>query len=150
MNYQWHTTAFSQLSLAELYAVLRLRQEVFVVEQNCIYQDLDGLDQQAIHMRCRQGGQLVAYQRCLPPGLNYPESSLGRILVCASARGLQLGQELVQRGIHHNLHNWPQVGIRINAQAYLQNFYSGLGFVASGEAYDEDGILHRQMLYPAP
>ena len=150
MNYQWHTKTFSELTLAELYALLRLRQEVFVVEQDCIYQDLDGMDQQASHILCRRDDQLIAYQRCLAPGLSYPESSLGRIVVCASARGLQLGRELVKRGISHNLDNWPQVGIRINAQAYLQDFYSELGFVASGETYDEDGIVHRQMLYPAP
>jgi len=150
MNYQWHTKTFSELTLAELYALLRLRQEVFVVEQDCIYQDLDGMDQQASHILCRRDDQLIAYQRCLAPGLSYPESSLGRIVVCASARGLQLGRELVKRGISHNLDNWPQIGIRINAQAYLQDFYSELGFVASGELYDEDGIMHRQMLYPAP
>lgn len=147
MNYQWQSKAFAQLSLEELYAVLRLRQEVFTLEQSCFYLDLDGLDQDAIHMLCCQGDQLLAYQRCLPPGLCYPESSLGRIVTARAARGQQLGKKLVLRGIKHNLQRWPQSDIRINAQAYLRDFYTDLGFAAEGEVYDEDGIPHLQMLY---
>jgi ElaA protein len=149
MNYQWHTLTFDQLGQARLYAVLRLRQEVFAVEQQSIYLDLDGLDQQAIHMLCTQDDQLLAYQRCLPPGLSYPESSLGRIVVCPAARSLHLGVQLVQRGISHNLQHWPDSDIRINAQCYLQKFYTNLDFVTDGDAYDEDGIMHIQMLYRA-
>ena len=99
MNYQWQTLTFAQLGQARLYAVLRLRQEVFAVEQQSIYLDLDGLDQQAIHMLCTRDEELLAYQRCLPPGLSYPESSLGRIVVCPATRGLHLGEQMVQRGI---------------------------------------------------
>ena len=149
MNYQWHTLTFAQLGQARLYAVLRLRQEVFAVEQQSIYLDLDNLDQQAIHMLCTRDEQLLAYQRCLPPGLSYPESSLGRIVVCPAARNLNLGVQIVQRGISHNLQQWPDSGIRINAQCYLQKFYINLGFVADGDEYDEDGIMHVQMLYRA-
>jgi len=147
MNQQWQTMDFAQLSREQLYAILRLRQEVFVVEQHSIYLDLDGLDQQALHMLCCRGEQLLAYQRCLPPGLSYPESSLGRIVVSPAARGLQLGRELVQRGINYNMEHWPGCAIRINAQAYLRDFYAGLGFVASGKEYDEGGIMHQQMVY---
>jgi ElaA protein len=149
MNYQWQSLTFAQLGQARLYAVLRLRQEVFAVEQQSIYLDLDGLDQQAIHMLCSRDEQLLAYQRCLPPGVSYPESSLGRIVVSPGARGLHLGVELVQRGISHNLQHWPDSGIRINAQSYLQKFYINLGFVTDGDEYDEDGIPHLQMLYRA-
>ena len=148
MNYQWQTLTFEQLGLARLYAALRLRQEVFAVEQQSIYLDLDGLDQQSIHMLCTRDEELLAYQRCLPPGLSYPDSSLGRIVVSGAARGRQLGKELVLRGISYNLRTWPESDICISAQAYLKNFYKGLGFVAQGDEYDEDGIPHLQMLYP--
>lgn len=149
MTLQWQTLAFTELTRKELYAVLRLRQEVFVVEQRCAYLDLDGLDQQATHMLCLQARELMAYQRCLAPGLSYPESSLGRIVVCPAMRGLHLGRELVQRGIEHNLSQWPSHDIRINAQAHLQEFYVSLGFTAEGSEYLEDNIPHRQMRYPA-
>jgi ElaA protein len=124
-----------------------LRQEVFAVEQNCAYLDLDNLDQDAIHMLCWQEDKLVAYQRCLAPATHYRESALGRIVVSAHARGRQLGRELVRRGISHNLGRWPGQGIRINAQAYLEDFYTDLGFVADGAVSSEDGIPHRQMVY---
>lgn len=150
MNLEWQTLEFRQLTVEWLYAILRLRQQVFVVEQDCAYLDLDNLDQRAIHMLCRADGKLLAYQRCLAPGLSYPESSLGRIVVCPSQRGQQMGKALVQRGIEHNLSRWPQSGIRINAQAHLQPFYSQFGFIAEGDEYLEDNIPHRQMLYPGP
>tara|TARA_R110002073_G_scaffold46581_1_gene127132 strand:- start:29 stop:493 length:465 start_codon:yes stop_codon:yes gene_type:complete len=144
---QWDTLAFSELSTTWLYAVLRLRQQVFVVEQQCAYLDLDDRDQGALHMLCKRGSALLAYQRCLPPGLSYPESSLGRIVVCPDMRGQRLGEELVQRGIEHNLARWPKHDLCISAQAHLQAFYSSLGFVAEGGEYLEDNIVHRQMRY---
>ena len=150
MDYQWQTMPFAQMKNDELYAVLRLRQEVFVVEQNCVYLDLDGVDLQSTHIFCMRDNQVLAYQRCLPPGLSYPESSLGRIVVSPAMRGRQLGRELVQRGISYNLLHWPQSNIRISAQAHLQAFYTSLGFVARGGEYLEDGIPHRQMRYTAP
>jgi len=150
MTLEWQTLAFTELTGEELYAALRLRQQVFVVEQNCAYLDLDNLDQHAAHMLGRGDGRLLAYQRCLAPDLSYPESSLGRIVVCPALRGQQWGRELVQRGIEHNLLQWPGSGIRINAQAHLQNFYAALGFIAQGSEYLEDNILHRQMCYQLP
>ncbi len=150
MNRQWQTSSFAELEVDALYDLLRLRQQVFVVEQDCVYLDLDGLDSAATHMLCREGGRLLAYQRCLPPGVSYPQSSIGRIVVAPEARGLRLGRDLVQRGIEHNLSRWPGSGIRLNAQAYLRRFYTELGFVAQGDEYDEDGIPHVQMLYATP
>lgn len=147
MAYQWQTSAFSELDTLQLYAALRLRQEVFVVEQECVYLDLDNLDQQAIHMLCWQNGELAAYQRCLAPGIGFDESALGRIAVSPGARGHQLGREMVQRGINHNLQRWPQHNIRINAQAHLQVFYGSLGFAAVGDVFDEDGIAHIHMTF---
>ena len=149
MPYRWQITEFRQLGEDALYAILHLRQAVFVVEQACLYQDLDGLDQGATHMLCWDKDGLAAYQRCLPPGKSFTESSIGRIVVAPDHRKSGLGKTLVLRGIQHNLDRWPGSGIRINAQAYLGKFYSELGFDPVGEAYDEDGILHQQMLYTA-
>lgn len=125
--------------------MLRLRQQVFIVEQRCAYLDCDGRDQRARHMMGSDNGALLAYQRCLPPGANYPESSIGRIVVDATARGRQLGRELVSRGIAHNLQRWPGHDVCISAQSHLQGFYMSLGFVAEGDEYLEDDIPHRKM-----
>ena len=150
MTLTWRTLLFSALSGEELYAFLRLRQQVFVVEQQCAYLDLDNLDQTAIHMLGMRGNDLLAYQRCLAPGMSYAESSLGRIVVHPALRGQQMGKNLVRRGIEHNLSLWPESGIRINAQAHLQDFYASMGFTAEGKEYLEDNILHRQMCYQPP
>ncbi|MDH3994377.1 MAG: GNAT family N-acetyltransferase [Gammaproteobacteria bacterium] len=147
MTYQWETTEFAELSLLQLYALMRLRQAVFVVEQASIYLDLDNLDQAATHMLCWEGDELLAYQRCLAPGTSYPESALGRIVVAPEGRGRDLGRELVRRGLSYNLRRWPKTDIRINAQAYLEGFYGDLGFTADSDEYIEDGIPHIQMLY---
>lgn len=150
MDLNWQTRAFDELGPQLLYAILRLRQEVFVVEQNCAYLDLDGRDEKALHMLCTRNGEPLAYQRCLPPGLGYAESSLGRIVVHPDSRGLQLGRELVQRGIDHNLQCWAGNDICISAQAHLQCFYASLGFAGEGDEYMEDDIPHRKMRYKAP
>lgn len=142
----WFSRDFASLSGDALYAILRLRQQVFVVEQNCVYQDLDDLDQQSHHLYCQRDEELLAYLRCLPPGLGYAESSMGRIVVGPQARGLKLGRELVQRGIAFNRSNWPHSAIKIGAQTYLQDFYNSLGFRAVSDVYDEDGIPHQKML----
>ena len=149
MNMQWQTLSFTELSLEQIYAAMRLRQEVFVVEQQCAYLDLDNRDQHARHMLCTRGTELLAYQRSLPPGLSYPESSLGRVVICVSMRRQHLGKELVRRGIEHNLQQWPDSDIRISAQAHLQAFYAEHGFEAEGAEYLEDNIPHRQMRFRA-
>lgn len=143
----WQTCAFEELAPADLYRALQLRQNVFILEQECLYPDLDDLDQPAVHFLCWQGPELVAYQRCLPPGISYPESSIGRIIVTPAVRGVQLGRQLVQRGIDYNLDRWPEHDIKIGAQAHLQPFYGSLGFATVGEEYLEDGIMHAPMLY---
>jgi ElaA protein len=98
-------------------------------------------------MLCWQDGLLLAYQRCLAPGAHFPESALGRIVVSESARGRDLGRDMVRRGIRYNLEQWPGHDIRINAQAYLQVFYTALGFVAKGDVFLEDDIPHIEMVY---
>ena len=142
----WLTLTWHELGIDRLYRIMQLRQEVFVVEQNCVYRDLDGLDMQALHMLCLSEGSLLAYQRCLPPGSSYQESSLGRVIVAPEARGEQLGRELVRRGIECNREQWPGAAIRIGAQAHLVDFYASLGFETSGAPYVEDGIPHIEML----
>lgn len=141
----WQTLSFEDLTPQTLYAVLRLRSEIFVVEQACAYLDMDNLDQQAVHMLLWESGKLIAYQRCLEPGASYAESSIGRIVVDPAARGQSMGHTLVQRGIDHNFQKWPTIDIVIHAQAHLEKFYGQLGFVAEGEPHLEDGILHCDM-----
>ena len=150
----WHWAPFKNLSLTDLYDLMRLRQEVFVVEQNCVYLDADGYDQKARHLLGRDGkGELVACLRLFAPGVKYPafpnEASIGRVCTAASARGTGLGQELMRRGIAETERLWPESGIRISAQAYLLSFYGKLGFAAVSEPYDEDGIPHVEMVRPA-
>ncbi|MEP0201202.1 MAG: GNAT family N-acetyltransferase [Halioglobus sp.] len=146
MTLDWQTAAFDDLTPAQLYAILQLRQNVFIIEQDCIYPDLDNLDAMATHMSAWRSNDIVAYQRCLPPGASYQESSIGRIVVAPAGRGLKLGRELVQRGIDYNRARWPNSNIQIGAQAHLQSFYGSLGFTPLGDEYIEDGIPHRHML----
>lgn len=150
MTVKWQITGFDELSTRQLYAILRLRQVVFAVEQTSIYVDPDGLDLDAIHICAWENDRLMAYERCLPPGLQETESTLGRIVVAQEARGRDLGRELVRRGISHNRQRWPDSNIRIHAQAYLERFYQELGFVTDGDQYELDGIPHLEMTITAP
>lgn len=146
----WSCQHFSALSGSEVYELLQLRSAVFVVEQNCVYLDPDGLDAAAWHLAYRENGKVLAYQRCLPPGTSYEkESSIGRVIVDPKQRGRDLGRELVRRGIDFNLKNWPDREILIGAQAYLQRFYESLRFVVCSEPYMEDGISHIYMRHPS-
>ncbi len=139
------------MSLDDLYDVMALRQEVFVVEQTGIYLDADGHDQHSIHLLGRDPqGNLIAYLRLLPPGEKYVEPSIGRVIVSASARGGGVGVELMQRGIARAVEEYPGMGIRISAQERLLKFYSDLGFVVVGESYLEDGIPHLEMVWGSP
>lgn len=146
----WSCQPFSALSGNDVYDLLQLRSAIFVVEQDCVYLDPDGMDSAAWHHAYRENGRLLAYQRCLPPGTPYEhESSIGRIIVDASQRGKQLGRDLVQRGIDFNLSTWPDSPILIGAQAQLQRFYESLGFTVCSDPYLEDGIEHIHMRHPA-
>lgn len=145
----WQMVAFETLTLHELYDLMQLRQDVFVVEQNCVYLDADGYDQKARHLLGRASdGKLVACLRLFAPGVKYTEASIGRVCTAQSVRGTGLGRELMHRGIAEAERLWPEAGIRLSAQAYLLEFYSSLGFVAVSEPYDEDGIPHVEMLRP--
>ncbi|MFT4873616.1 GNAT family N-acetyltransferase [Congregibacter sp.] len=146
----WSCQPFSALSGGDVYELLQLRCAVFVVEQDCVYLDPDGLDTTAWHLAYREAGKVLAYQRCLAPGSSYDnESSIGRVIVDPTQRGKDLGRELVRRGIDFNLTHWPDREILIGAQAYLQRFYESLGFVVCSEPYMEDGISHIYMRHPS-
>lgn len=139
---------FNELSTHELYAVLQLRAEVFVVEQDCVYQDLDNKDLDAYHVLGVLDTKIVAYARIFKPGDYFLESSIGRIVVKKEFRKFQYGYQLVQNSIQFIENNLQQNTILISAQSYLTKFYNSLGFTQVGEEYLEDGIPHIKMLKP--
>ena len=143
MNLRWHDRAFGDLSAIDLYAILALRERVFVVEQNCAYQDADGLDPVSRHVWAEEpGGAIHAYLRIVPAGAKFAELSIGRVVTAPEARRTGLGKMLMKHGIAVA----GTVPIRIGAQAHLEKFYSELGFVRASDVYDEDGIPHIEML----
>jgi ElaA protein len=145
----WKLCAFDALSLQELYDLLQLRTEVFVVEQQCVFQDMDGTDAQALHLLGVQDTRLVAYARCFPAGVKFAEASIGRVITCQRLRGTGLGHVLIDKAIESVNAQWGPQAIRIGAQARLKGFYSGHGFVDLGLPYLEDGIDHLEMLWQA-
>lgn len=145
----WRCLAFDELTGPELYKILAARAEVFVVEQNCPYQDLDYHDQQGWHLLGEtDSGETAAYLRILPPGEKYAEAAIGRVLTGAYFRGAGIGRVLMREGIAHCQKLFPSVGIRISAQAHLKKFYGSLGFQTVSEVYEEDGIPHIEMYCP--
>lgn len=149
---QWRCERLSSLDAATLYRILQLRAVVFVLEQRCLYLDPDGLDPAAWHLQgYDEHGHLQAYARILPPrlkGAHQAEPAIGRVLTAAQARGQGLGRLLVQQAIVSCDAHWPGLGQVLSAQAHLQGFYQHLGFVATSEVYDEDGIPHIDMRRP--
>lgn len=143
----WTLLPFHELSTIELYEILQCRAEVFVVEQNCVYQDVDSKDPQCLHLvgREKTDGPIAAYTRIVPPGISFEEPSIGRVLTTASHRGHSYGKHLMLKSIEVVQHHYPDQGIRIGAQTYLDKFYQSLGFLPVGEKYDEDGIEHIEM-----
>lgn len=144
MEYVFKT--FDQLSKEELYAVLRLRAQIFVVEQNCPYVDTDNLDQEAHHLWLAEEGTINAYARILKPGAHYREPSIGRVVTTSKKRGTGLGIEIVKRAIEESLSLYPHESIRIMAQSYLIRFYESFGFEVVSEQFLEDGIPHVEMV----
>lgn len=142
----WRFLAFEALTNRQLYAVLQLRSQVFVVEQACLFLDMDDRDAQAMHVLGMRQGCLLAYARCFAPGLAGPEAGLGRVLTHPSARGGGLGHALVREAIAQMARQWGAQDIRIGAQAHLSAFYRQHGFEEAGPLYLEDGIPHLDML----
>lgn len=145
METQFKIKRFNELSTVELYQILHVRSEVFVVEQNCVYQDIDGKDQKAIHVLCYLGEDLAAYCRLFNAGDYFEEASIGRVVVSPKYRDKKLGHVLMQQAIAAVSEEFGQNAITISAQQYLQKFYEGHGFVQTSEMYLEDDIPHIEM-----
>ncbi|MEI8326662.1 MAG: GNAT family N-acetyltransferase [Betaproteobacteria bacterium] len=146
---RWEFVAFDALSAQQLYAVLQLRSEVFMLEQDCVFQDMDGTDAQAMHLLGLEAHELVAYARCFAAGVKFAQASIGRVLTRNSMRGCGLGHVLMQRAMAALVAQWGEQAISISAQARLEDFYRQHGFAAVGQPYREDGIAHIEMLRPA-
>lgn len=145
LKLNWSVKKFTELNVHELYEVLRLRSEIFVVEQNCVFPDMDNKDQLCEHLSGRRGDALLAYARIVPPGVSYEFASIGRIVVSQNGRGEKLGKELLNVAIERVEHVYGLVPIRIGAQLYLKAFYESFGFVQTSDVYPEDGIDHIEM-----
>lgn len=141
----WKTYRFDDFTARELYGVLKLRVDVFVVEQNCPYPELDNLDQQSIHLLYRENGEVLAYARLVPAGVKYEFPSIGRVIVRDDARGRGLAKQLLERSIDYIVGEWQAQAIQLQGQVYLQEFYQSFGFQPISDSYDEDGIPHVDM-----
>ena len=142
----WKLKTFEELTNHELYALLKLRSLVFVVEQNCVFQDMDDKDQQCLHLLGFEDGILAAYSRLLPAGVTYNEASIGRVVTDPAFRRKGAGKELRLASIDKLEEAFGKQPIRIGAQLYLEAFYTSFGFHANSEVYIEDGIPHIEML----
>ncbi|WP_420603545.1 GNAT family N-acetyltransferase [Flagellimonas sp.] len=140
------TKSFEELSTKELYQILQLRSEVFVVEQDCVYQDVDGKDEKALHVMGIKNENVVAYTRMFGPGDYFKNPSIGRVVVAKEERKYGYGKIIMQASIDELGKRFPKNTIELSAQTYLLKFYNGLGFVVQGEEYLEDGIPHVRMV----
>ncbi|MBB1286665.1 GNAT family N-acetyltransferase [Flavisolibacter sp. BT320] len=146
MQIQWIEKKFEALTPYQLYAILQLRNEVFVVEQNCVFQDADDKDQDSCHLMGFWNNKLVAYTRLVPPGYIYAEASIGRVVTSPAVRRSGAGRELMRQSINRCYHLFGKGPIRIGAQFYLKNFYESFGFQQVSDIYLEDGIEHIYMV----
>lgn len=137
---------FEELEIEELYKLLQLRSEIFVVEQHCVFLDMDGKDQSALHVMGWDGSELVSYARVFGPGDYFKEASIGRVAVREQFRGGGMGMRIMQESIKAVKHRFGPVDIALSAQKYLQQFYTDLGFLTEGMEYLEDGIPHIRMV----
>jgi ElaA protein len=142
---KWVVKKFDELSPGELYAILRLRSEVFVIEQNCVFLDMDNKDQLCHHLMVWQDEKLVGYTRLVPPGISYNLPSIGRVVTSPSVRGTGTGKFIMKKSIEEIYHLFGKTSICIGAQLYLKKFYEDFGFVQTSDVYDEDGIDHIEM-----
>lgn len=142
---QWKIKRFNELSLQELYSLLQLRSEVFVVEQNCVYQDIDGKDEKALHLIGEIEEKIVAYARLFKPNDYFEDASIGRVITKEEVRNLKLGHQLMQNAIAGIKGFFNEEKITISAQLYLKKFYESHGFVQTSEMYLEDDIPHIEM-----
>lgn len=145
MSIKWKIKRFEALSVFELYDVIQLRSEVFVVEQNCVYQDVDGKDEKALHLIGEDNGATVAYCRLFKPKAYFNEASIGRVIVKANRRDEKLGHLLMKEAIEVIKSEYNETKITISAQLYLKKFYESHGFIQTSETYLEDDIPHIEM-----
>ncbi len=142
----WRFARLDELTAREVHDILQARSAVFVVEQACVFQDVDGADPECWHLFARRGGELAAYCRLAPAGLKFREPSIGRVITTAAARGTGMGRALMEEALRRAQALWPGSAVRIGAQLHLEKFYGSLGFARDSEPYDEDGIPHIEML----
>ena len=146
-NIKWYCKRFTELEVKELYELMKLRSEVFVVEQNCVYLDADGKDEQSYHLYAVENGTIAAYARLLPANLSFAEASIGRVLTAPAHRRKGLGILLMQKCIVKTMELFNTNAIKIGGQLYLKSFYEDLQFVQCSNIYDEDGIPHIEMIF---
>lgn len=144
-NIVWKIKNFDELTVPEFHEIIKARIDVFVVEQNCPYPDLDGYDQKAVHLWAEEDNIVLAYCRIFDKGIKYNETSIGRVLTTEKARGKSLGKQLIQYAVETIENRFGTSEIRISAQDYLLKFYSDFGFVDTGKKYLEDNIPHTEM-----
>lgn len=145
-NIIWKIKTFDEFTVPELYSILKARIDVFVIEQNCPYPDLDNYDQKAVHIWAEKNGEVLAYCRIFNKGIKYDETSIGRVLTTEKARGKSLGKLLIQYAVDTIENRFRTSEIRISAQDYLLRFYTGFGFEDTGNKYLEDDIPHTEMI----
>lgn len=145
----WRLWQWNEWSNDLMYAAMQLRSAIFVVEQNCVFPDMDGLDSACTHLcGCDDRGRLLAYARLLAPGVKYDEASIGRVVTASEARGRKIGHALMAEAVRLSCERHPGVPIKIGAQRYLEGFYGSFGFQTISEPYLEDGIWHIDMRRP--
>ncbi|HEY9107546.1 MAG TPA: GNAT family N-acetyltransferase [Roseateles sp.] len=146
---RWTCLRFDELTVRQLHDLLKLRSEVFVVEQNCVFLDIDGLDPKTWHLLgTGDDGRLLAYTRLIPPGVKAPDALIGRVVTSPAVRGGGTGRALMAESVAQCERLWPGRAITLHAQAHLERFYGSFGFMQSGEPYIEDGIPHLEMRKP--
>lgn len=150
MNVKWVLKKFDELNVHELYSILRLRIEVFIIEQNCIFQDADNKDQHAYHLMGWADGVLCAYARIIPPEYTSGTPYIGRVVTATHIRGSGFGKALMEESLRQTTRLFGNIPIKLGAQFYLKHFYESLGFQQASEVYLDDGIEHIQMVRPAP
>ena len=149
MSLRWEWKSFGELTTEEVYTILCVRQQVFVLEQECLYLDADGKDRKSFHLMGFAGKDLVAYARVVEPGVSYKEVSIGRILSSDKVRGTGAGIQLMEQALDRIEAHYGKVPVRISAQSYLKEFYQKFGFEPTGKEYLEDEIPHMEMLRAA-
>ncbi|WP_313891905.1 GNAT family N-acetyltransferase [Psychrobacillus sp.] len=142
----WKLLKFEEFDVNRLYEVLKLRVDVFIVEQNCPYPEIDGSDQEALHLMYIENEEVLAYSRIFPPGAMYDACAIGRVIVKSKARGTGLAKELMEKAIETAENEWQVETIKICAQSHLQKFYASVGFITISDEFDEDGIPHVYMV----